>query len=567
MRGRLLAFGLAGLLSLSGCGGAGTQAADSSGASADILKGRYVETDITPGPGTPFLMMPHQDGFLDYVVEWPPNSGTLVWYRSRDGGGQWETRETPWLAKIRAVCGPEATPRWLDMVGEALYCVVMDEADRLHLFRITDGRAEERPISDWREAEPGALFTPRILRVTPGGHIGVSYLPRAAGAALYDVHSGDVRLESYDAEDAQGFAFTDNSIIVASSAGELRIIDKDGQTTIRTLPNADKYIALTVDLTGAVYTATHAGVDCLGEGMSVFENILDGSRYEFGDPGCRINELRYQPETDCFYISLTAPEGEGKLYRYAYDAEMPMLPAEQLAVYSLEESGTVKRAVLEFQRKHPEVSVDYRTARDSPLTKEEAAAALEFALAQGTGPDVLLLDGLDVEKLARQGFLLQLAPPEGCFPNVMEAFRYGDSIYALPARFDASVPFRATLNGKTWEGTLDGRNRLINVLIPAGTGDAGFLAQVTPPDGTFRPMVVAAVSAAGKKRELSKAFLDTLFSEEAQTGNDNDNEGFPVLKSAFERQVAYFVDPVAGPNGDVKLASALMRECEALKPE
>lgn len=78
----------------------------------------------------------------------------------------------------------------------------------------------------------------------------------------------------------------------------------------------------------------------------------------------------------------------------------------QLTVFSLGESGTVRRAVIEFQKENPAMTVRYQIGDQSPLPREETLRALHNELEKGRGPDVLILDGMEAAVYAGQQHLL-----------------------------------------------------------------------------------------------------------------------------------------------------------------
>ena len=87
--------------------------------------------------------------------------------------------------------------------------------------------------------------------------------------------------------------------------------------------------------------------------------------------------------------------------------------------------------------------MDYQIALESGGSTADAITALNTALLAGSGPDVVILDGLDWQVYQEQGLLEDLSPwvdTESLVSNVAAPFIGEDgSVYVLPARFAVPV--------------------------------------------------------------------------------------------------------------------------------
>lgn len=367
------------VLTLGGCS-AKVNPGVSGSTSPPIPMGRYVETEITPPippeaarDGVPMAIVPHADGSVDCFlrVYIPAESEEmaeipqLVHYRSPDGGDTWEPQDTGWVAKAAALCGlPESgaaggpVVRNITMADGIIYCTVPDADFVSRLLKIEPGgKITEIPVSGWR-GQP----QPVLLNATKEG---VGVLFEEGVAALYHNTNG---MEILRASADYGYryrparqpaAFMDDQIGLLMES-ELLLYGQ-GVPKVYDLPQKSGGMALCAD-GEAYYVASHEGVVRLGHGMSSFEPMMTGSLYQYSDPSRDIECLSYQPETDAFYMALR-PGGLGEkrqIYRYAYDPQMPRKPERQMRVLSPEDSGTVRRAALDFQMENPSVSADYR---------------------------------------------------------------------------------------------------------------------------------------------------------------------------------------------------------------
>lgn len=545
------------LLLLAACAPAGAPQAP------EMPMGRYVEEEIAPRESRdfdmPVLLAPHPDGTVDYIeLEIPEgdleNERVLRHYRSPDAGQTWETVETPWLRELNERCGwdEEVWPLSMDMHDGVLYCFMNDAAHHPRLFLVAaDGSVTERQIQKWNKTTEASI---EKIRVTESGQIGVTYRLPKAGTALYDGQTGKPLLQNYGVS-AVDSTFADDTIYgINERKLEIRWVDGGGREL--ELPHAYE---LVLDARGdELYVLTREGVNRLGKNKSVFETMMKGSYYQYSAPDCIVDQFRYEPATDCFYLSAAFGDGSRKLFRYSFDRTIPLLPEKQLSIFSLRGSDTVQRAILEFQRQRPEVAVQYINGWSHSVTEAEATAMMISGMEQGQGPDVLLLDDLDAEQLLNGELLLPLSPPEGCFDNILASFRFGDDLLALPARFDASLPCSADVNGQPWEGVFTGCERYDGMAL-------------VPGENEFRPLVNVAVSAGCREPEIARAFVNTMFSQEVQR-NDY-REGFPVLKAAFEEYAREWLRPVLDSSvndrvnhtfSEITLEPGLAERCAAL---
>ncbi|MFN8667113.1 MAG: sugar ABC transporter substrate-binding protein [Gemmatimonadaceae bacterium] len=100
-------------------------------------------------------------------------------------------------------------------------------------------------------------------------------------------------------------------------------------------------------------------------------------------------------------------------------------------------------AIQAFERAHPGV----RVVNEPVSNQAEYREKVITAIASGSPPDVLLLDGIDVPSFADAAVLLDLAPfaaragivLQDFFPNVLGMFARGDTVLAFPKGFSPVV--------------------------------------------------------------------------------------------------------------------------------
>lgn len=171
---------------------------------------------------------------------------------------------------------------------------------------------------------------------------------------------------------------------------------------------------------------------------SVIEQIADGQMTALGDT--QRNPLALQVlDNGEFRILFT---GNYMVEMY-YDETLPAKPSKELTVYSMQEIGWIRYAGQLFQKEHPDVLVRYETGMDgdNAVSKEDALKNLNTRLLAGDVPDVIVLDGMDIEQYADKGVLkeldgiLQPYLDDGIlYRNIVEGMRMtdGEKLYSVP---------------------------------------------------------------------------------------------------------------------------------------
>lgn len=142
--------------------------------------------------------------------------------------------------------------------------------------------------------------------------------------------------------------------------------------------------------------------------------------------------------------------GQGVLMRYDHNPEGKIEP-EVLTVWSLEQNDIITTAVAQWNHTHSSPIFRYVTAEEelegTNLTEEDILTRLNLELLNNQGPDVMILDGLNVEKYMEFMVPLDRLNTEGVYQSIIERFTLNNDLLALPMR---TVPY---LVGRLEEGT------------------------------------------------------------------------------------------------------------------
>lgn len=163
-------------------------------------------------------------------------------------------------------------------------------------------------------------------------------------------------------------------------------------------------------------------------------------------------EERIRTEDDSFYLlgrnldnlEMTAQGGDGTFYcwfRELYNGVLMqylpnpagMIEPEVVTVWSLEHIDLIETAVAQWNSTHASPIFRYETAQGD---REEVLTRLRLELANGQGPDVLIMDGFYTD-----GLLDFLAPLDrldlsGVYEHLLERFTVDGELRALPVRME-----------------------------------------------------------------------------------------------------------------------------------
>ena len=435
--------------------------------------GRYIETEGEALAGVTQLY-----DFRD------AGDGTITFYVNRpgDGGNRYQRcvlnqsdgsvayAEAPWLDALAAE-GYFVTDLSQGLDGVAYALVMSPEGGPRRLARTPDGQSWSLVEPDgWAQAAPGegdAVFSAvegvsvgrsgAVMVESPSGGrepSRVQALPDGGFAAFF-YEDGAVRYSAEGKELARfpgGPAFPRNiavwggQLLLEGTEKELWVYDLEEARQTGTYAFDSLSFDSLVGLDGdGVYLADATGIYRQAAGGSLWEKLVDGGLTSLAMPNQSLTGLA--PDGAGGFWGAMSSDGSYRLVRYHYSAETPTNPDTELTIFALQDSATVRQTIGEFQRRNPNVRVNFRVAQsgDSSATTEDLIRALNTELLSGKGPDLLLLDGLPVGSYIEKGVLLDLTSlvgewtgAMGLMENLMGAYASGGALYGVPARF--SVP-------------------------------------------------------------------------------------------------------------------------------
>ena len=186
-----------------------------------------------------------------------------------------------------------------------------------------------------------------------------------------------------------------------------------------------------------IYIAQRSGIYHLTKSGELCEQIMEGAGTTIGLPSRKIISVyRYK---DTFITFIRDNEFRVSMKQYVYSATTPSFPDIELCAYMLEENSMLRESLVQYEMRHTDIRIEVEVGRcNENVTKEEALKALHTELIAGKGPDIILLDGLDIDMYKKEGVLASLddiKEMDEMVPEVRKALNAGDGTYMLPMRF------------------------------------------------------------------------------------------------------------------------------------
>ncbi|MCI8597409.1 MAG: carbohydrate ABC transporter substrate-binding protein [Lachnospiraceae bacterium] len=427
--------------------------------------GRYLEQQIEL-PEEFQMMEPGTMGTLQVLEsgEWILVESSIGIYVSADKGETWEQRPSTWLTEL-------AGKGWISHV------TVAPNGSVAAIYSISEGEDSSykpqycRADADGTEHEIVYTDSEDYLDKLWFGRDNTLYGFSLKGNVYeFDTENGEPRKICQVDGIVDYVCFTETYMIMVTSRG-VELYDLEAGTLAQKDEVLQDFIEeetngqigsntgshLVVMAPGeekdVVYLALEQGIYRHVIGGTVLEQVADGKLNSLGDPQMYLQTMAALPDNEFVILY-----NDAKLCHYTYDPNVPTIPEEQLSIYSLEDDYTIRQAVSLYQKKNPGTYIRYETGmtKDSGMTREDAIKNLNTKIMSGSGPDLIVLDGLPADSYKEKGILADLTEIEkgltgenSLFPNLVDAFREDGKLYSLPIRFriPLMVGDESVLNG------------------------------------------------------------------------------------------------------------------------
>lgn len=425
--------------------------------------GRYVEMTVFEG-----------ENFYDRVVQQTFSDGQMVFLNSlserqivsKDDGATWnaETDEafSAFIKEHYPVASAVAKDGTIAIVGMDKIEGTEDEYDyNLYIFN-TDGTTKQIEIE-----LPDADSSLRTLAFDEQGTLYV-FASKCRNIYQVDVSAGTAE-KLLTLDDTSDLMECRDGILMCMTSEKIFLYDLEKKCFLED-DVLDSFVSDTYNelswmgggytayaFLGAdktIYVAGSKGLHRHVIGGGIVEQVIDSSLSSLGDPTLSIMAMAMNDKNEFF-----TAYNNGKIVKFTYDATVPSVPNDKITVYSLTEDDLVKQTISAYQTQYPEMFIEYQVGMDEGgVTREDALKKLNTQLLSGSGPDVIMLDGINIDTYAEKGVLMDLSDivkeidqTDGLYTNLIEHIQTDDKMYAVPAKFFIPVLF----GDETYVGSAD----------------------------------------------------------------------------------------------------------------
>lgn len=410
---------------LGGCGKKGTKDKETE----KQQKGRWIETreelpeelaswnlrQIFSAGGEIHLLASKQENGKTVFSEWA-------------GKGEGFTDVTQgWLASVELPC-EQVVGATLTQSGDgtqylaASYPAAGEESDRSCLWKSDGGQAKEITPKKWTvlNEEWGVYESLRgISALKDGSLFSLSY-------TSMDLLSGEdghvLESQSLSAQYDGTVASDGENIYLCTTENPGMQIEKrqggrgSGVTKID-FPTDSAYGAnVCATEEGGLIVAGGDGIFRRPAGADAWEKLLDGPETDFAmtDNWCLGLAVR---EDGSIYALFQESGGGVRLNRYAYDPEAVVEIKEELRLYTVYESPVLQQAAVLYHKEHPEVRITiqytYSAYENKEVDYNSVYQELNTLLLGEDAPDILVMDGLDMDSFIEKGLLVDIGTVVG----------------------------------------------------------------------------------------------------------------------------------------------------------
>lgn len=381
-------------------------------------RGRYVEKNLSlPESAYACDMVTLTDGQLRVALR--EESGDVLICTSESGGTEWEElftlpTEITASGRIESVAlSPDGT----------IFCdtveVLGDDAYQPHIWVIPPSGEFRELTLDYPDLNPEWGFFIPYADFTEDGRLivqvylsGVHEIDLASGEFGENLNELDTNLNrsgcggndvymmgwqstSYH-HDGETTALPD----VLKTQLEANLAENEGNTPKMTFwKNQDGYLFFT----------TFDGLYSYIPGGSVTEELVNGSQTSLGDPRC--HPVALTGTADGSFYLLCMLNDKPTLCHFTYDDKLPTVADTKLKIYSLYPDEDLDQMVSRFQKANLDISVELEVGLtgEGGMTEADAIRTLNTEILAGSGPDLICLDGFDLNTYLEKGLLADLS--------------------------------------------------------------------------------------------------------------------------------------------------------------
>lgn len=189
------------------------------------------------------------------------------------------------------------------------------------------------------------------------------------------------------------------------------------------------------------YIVSKKGLYRYAMGGNLVEQLIDGYSCHLGNPSYNASSVVCDADGS-FLIGYE----EGVIMRYRYDPDAVNEITSTLKVYSLSENDTLSQIISEYKMQNPTVQVDYEVGMRKGMTYDDALKNLTTEILSDDAPDVMMLDGLDIDNYVEKNMLLDLTecenvwnPDNVLLDNIAKWNSSDSGLYSVACKFEVPI--------------------------------------------------------------------------------------------------------------------------------
>lgn len=410
------------------------------GEEISTYKGRYVEEEVSlPGKSGLFGELFLQDGMVSFL--------------------DYGTKEFCQLSEDKTSFSESAIPD-TSSLGTDLYIICeVRSPDGTYFFSYYNNENEMQYGVITADGKISSFSLDGVyldmLEFSPDGRL-FAFGSDKTGFQVYEI---DIQRQSAKAlfsvnDEACAFDVV-NNYIVAVDSSQMYFYNYKNETIIDT-PKAMQDFLSEQGLSGSIrhiaydfcsgeedsfYIVSEKGLYRYAMGGNLVEQLIDGYSCRLGNPSYTVNSVICDADGS-FLISYE----EGMIIRYRYDPDAVNEITSTLKVYSLTENDTLSQIISEYKVQNPTVRIDYKIGIRSGMTYDDALKNLTTEILSDDAPDVMMLDGLDIDNYIEKNMLLDLTDSENLWnpdnvllDNIAKWNSNDSKLYSVACKFEIPI--------------------------------------------------------------------------------------------------------------------------------
>ena len=351
--------------------------------------------------------------YQDYVMS--PNEGEDTVY---------EKKEISWLHEVASDYNSWVIDVRVDAAGNEVACV--GTADGKWMIANDENR---NMIDDC----PGGIA------ITADNHVILPYNVKGSvvdwdGEVIYDFEKGiSPSTVSQETDTYQTYIACKNN-----QADAVVVYDYVEKTKVAEIPytfNPDEDVIIRFDEQSNIYIADGAGIHRANMTDASFITLVDSMTSTLGMTSTIVSAMEIDSAGNIWCVAKDYNTDKTDLY--CYSCTKIEGNKENLTLYTMKESDWLKKLVIDFQNTYPQYTVNMVIDNEKTMTTQDKLRNLNAQLLSGSGPDIIMLDGLPIDSYIEKGVLTDISE---CVENsdVLEGIKNNvktdSGIYAIATR-------------------------------------------------------------------------------------------------------------------------------------